>query len=116
MTPTDLATLRARYQLTGTDKPLWQEVCADVAALVAEVARLRPKAKEARWGDPAPHGTRRTLRCAGRLVGAYRYDSYRDAYHVERGTTHTEAATEREAIDQIEAYAVKRKYTIEVRS
>ena len=57
MTPTDISTLRARYQRTGTDKPLWQEVCADVAALVAEVERLMPK-KSAEWDVRFLYGDR----------------------------------------------------------
>lgn len=40
MSPARLAEIRARYHRTGTVKPLWQEVCIDVAELLAEVDRL----------------------------------------------------------------------------
>jgi len=40
VTHAELAAIRERYQRTGTPKPLWQEVCIDIAALLAEVERL----------------------------------------------------------------------------
>jgi len=49
MTPKELAEIEGRYTRTGSPKPLWQEVCVDVAALLSEVRRLTPAGKVARW-------------------------------------------------------------------
>lgn len=47
LTPADLAAIATRYQVTGTSKPLWHEVCSVVRALLARVAELEAERDEA---------------------------------------------------------------------
>jgi len=65
----ELAAIRERYQCAGTPKPLWQEVCIDIAALLAEVGRLsaRLEAFTVAVGAVEMAAIEASLRRAGKL-------------------------------------------------